>query len=464
MVLVFVCLVIASPNSTDLSPGRSVLNRANGFHRPILPPTATGQHGYRCLGAGVYVKPARELLDFAAFRQFHAEGALRWPFVPESDAPFTAPHSAVWINALWFSSLVCTLSASSVAVLVKQWLHQYSQSLSGTSPEVARLRQYRYDSLLKWHVPEIIAALPMLLQLALALFLSGLLILLWTLNPSVALPASLFVGLLISFTAATTVFPIFYPDCCYQSPQALSCSLFAQAVARASSKVLRVVERTAHQAALDTTSWTSRKYVALARIRDATRVLLAHLQRVGSFREWQTREKPDADARNVELEQSLALTAYYITHDNSMLNTTVVQCLSEMHSLSARMSMRYVDLLRDVTSKLPTHEWRVWRPVMPFILSVLSLVTCEPRKGAVRKVLQAMPRHPACASKSRLGMLYLLAMSQLVSRRIAAREAFHRILVYLQKTRIDAETSLVPGSAVLEDGKHVLPITPSSSV
>ncbi|KAI0697747.1 hypothetical protein C8T65DRAFT_832415 [Cerioporus squamosus] len=399
-------------------------------------------------------------LESYSISQPFVNSTQKAPFIPASDAPFTAPRSAVWINALWFSSLVCTLSASSIAVLVKQWLHQYSQSLSGTSPEVARLRQYRYDSLLKWHVREIIAALPMLLQLALSLFLSGLLILLWTLNSSVAIPASLFVGLLIFFTAATTVLPIFYRDCCYQSPQALSFSLLAQTVARAASKILRVVERSAHQAALDTTSWTSRKYVALARIRDSTRVLLAHLQTLGSFSDWQTREKPDADAKYSELEQSLALTAYYITRDNSMLNTTIVQCLSEMHALSARMSMRYSDLLRDVTTKLSTHEWKVWRPVMPFVLSVLSLITCEPRKGAVRKVLQAMPRQPACALKSRLGMLYLLAMSQLVARRIAAREAFHRILVYLQKTCIDTEMSLVPGSSILEDVEATFPLKP----
>ncbi|RPD73747.1 hypothetical protein L226DRAFT_96782 [Lentinus tigrinus ALCF2SS1-7] len=400
-------------------------------------------------------------LESYSISQPFVNSTQKTPFIPASDAPFSAPSSAIWINGLWFSSLVCTLSASSIAVLVKQWLHQYSQSLSGTSPEVARLRQYRYDSLLKWHVPEIIAALPMLLQLALALFLSGLLILLWTLNTLVAIPASILIFLLVWFTAATTFFPIFYRDCCYQSPQALTFFLFAQTGARVTSKVLRVVERFAHQAALETTSWTSRKYVTLARLRDATRVLLTHLETVGGFSDWQAREKPDADAKHFELEQSLALTAYYTTFDNSMLNTTIIPCLSEMDALSARMSVRYADLLRDVTSKLVTNEWKTWRPIMPFVLTILSLITCEPRKGAIRKVLQAMPRHPLCAIRSRLGMLYLLAMSQLVSRRIAAREAFHRILVYLQRSRIDTEACLMPGSSVLEDVEATFPLKPA---
>ena len=196
-----------------------------------------------------------------------------FPFDPETNAniPFSAPKYAVWINALWFSSLVCTLSASSIAVLVKQWLHQYTQSLSGNSPEVARLRQYRYDSLLKWQVPEIIAALPMLLQLALALFLAGLLILLWTLHPSVAVSSSILIGGLILFISTTTFLPIFYADCCYQSPQALSVFLLVQGVARSVSKFLGIIEQLAHQAALETTSWTSRKYVALTLPERSTR-------------------------------------------------------------------------------------------------------------------------------------------------------------------------------------------------
>ena len=93
----------------------------------------------------------------------------------------------------------------------------------------------------------------------------------------------------------------------------------------------------------------------------------------------------------------------------------------------------------------------------PFVLVVLSLITNEPKKGMVRKVLEAMPRYPLSPARSKLGMLYLLAMSQLVVRRIAAREAFQRILAYLQYARIDAEKSAVLGSSVLEDGEHPRP-------
>ena len=99
---------------------------------------------------------------------------------------FSAPLSAVWLNTLWFSSLVCSLSSASIALLVKQWLQEARDGLSGTSRECARLRQHRLNGLVKWRIDIIVAALPILLQIALGTFFAGMLILLWTLNTTVA--------------------------------------------------------------------------------------------------------------------------------------------------------------------------------------------------------------------------------------------------------------------------------------
>ncbi|RPD61466.1 hypothetical protein L227DRAFT_465293, partial [Lentinus tigrinus ALCF2SS1-6] len=78
----------------------------------------------------------------------------------QTPAPFYAPTSAVWINALWFSSLVCSLASASIGLIVKQWLHNLGMGLFGTSRESARLRQYRLNALLKWRVGTIILVLP----------------------------------------------------------------------------------------------------------------------------------------------------------------------------------------------------------------------------------------------------------------------------------------------------------------
>ncbi|KAI0698834.1 hypothetical protein C8Q76DRAFT_633871, partial [Earliella scabrosa] len=134
--------------------------------------------------------------------------------------PPRAPRSAVWLNTLWFSSLIFSLSAASLGIMVKQWLNEYSAGLSGPSQQTARLRQRRLNSLTKWRVGWIVAILPILLQIALVLFFSGLLVLLWDLNDVVAGVASALIGILSTITASTILLPSFTSDCCYISPPA----------------------------------------------------------------------------------------------------------------------------------------------------------------------------------------------------------------------------------------------------
>ncbi|KAL1945562.1 hypothetical protein VTO73DRAFT_2413 [Trametes versicolor] len=136
-----------------------------------------------------------------------------------ANTPPPVPRWAVWLNALWFSGLILSLSSASVGIMVKQWLNEYSSGVSGTSRPVARVRQYRLNNLRTWRVEDIIGAIPILLQLALALFLSGMLILLWTLHDTVAAIASTLVGLLAVFTVVTTLLPLVNPKCSYLTPQ-----------------------------------------------------------------------------------------------------------------------------------------------------------------------------------------------------------------------------------------------------
>ncbi|KAL0959359.1 hypothetical protein HGRIS_014613 [Hohenbuehelia grisea] len=91
--------------------------------------------------------------------------------VPPSDTTSGPSHGDVWVNGLWFISLTLSLSTALLAVLVRQWLHQYTAITSGTSRNRSLIRQYRYDGLIKWHVPLIISLLPVFLHVALGLFL-----------------------------------------------------------------------------------------------------------------------------------------------------------------------------------------------------------------------------------------------------------------------------------------------------
>ena len=143
-------------------------------------------------------------------------------------APFLASVSAIWINTLWFASLVCSLAAASIALIVKQWLYKMSRGLSGTSRKTAHLRQHRLNSLIKWKVGMVVLVPSMLLQVALALFLSGLLILLWTIHETVAVVITALVGVLFTFLVVVTILPVFRLDCCYRSPQAFALHVAAE--------------------------------------------------------------------------------------------------------------------------------------------------------------------------------------------------------------------------------------------
>ncbi|KAK0217197.1 hypothetical protein IW262DRAFT_1276218, partial [Armillaria fumosa] len=95
---------------------------------------------------------------------------------------FSPSRSSEWLNSLWFVSLTLSLITALVAVLVKQWLHQYVAIVSDSSArDRARIRHLRYAGLQAWQVPMIIGMLPVLLHVSLALFFAGLAIFLFTL-------------------------------------------------------------------------------------------------------------------------------------------------------------------------------------------------------------------------------------------------------------------------------------------
>jgi hypothetical protein len=151
---------------------------------------------------------------------------LRNPDVPSNLAPidgFVASPLDIAINILWFSSLIITLNAVLMAILVKQWLAEYTWSPGSkvTPPhQVTLLRQLRFDGLTTWKIPQIISYLPSQLLLALFLFLAGVLCLLWGLHLAVAVPATILIALSFLYLLFTSTIPAFYPTCGYQSPQA----------------------------------------------------------------------------------------------------------------------------------------------------------------------------------------------------------------------------------------------------
>ncbi|KAF9560950.1 hypothetical protein CPC08DRAFT_762346 [Agrocybe pediades] len=127
--------------------------------------------------------------------------------LPISQPPFTPAASSVRVNVLWFMSLVLSLTTVLVGIISLQWIREH-QSYPALSPkEVYALLHMRTQSLRQWHVPSIFRTLPILLQIALALFLVGLIDFLLPFGNKIAAPISVMIGITLLFLLYTSTYP-----------------------------------------------------------------------------------------------------------------------------------------------------------------------------------------------------------------------------------------------------------------
>lgn len=110
-------------------------------------------------------------------------------------------------------------------MIPKQWLGEFLTwtSLSADPSEVVVLRQLRSDAWVKWQVPATIGAIPALLEIALVLFLCGMVILSWTLNDMVAIVLTVFTSVFFAAALAVTILPTIHHECPYKSPVGWAC-------------------------------------------------------------------------------------------------------------------------------------------------------------------------------------------------------------------------------------------------
>ena len=151
----------------------------------------------------------------------HQEGNFSSPSLPNTNTdPFRPRLMDLWINGLWFMTLALSLATAVASMLVKQWLQQYNEDLHGSSisdDSYRTRRQFRYNNLIAWRVPVIIAALPLVLHFTVMLFLCGLTILVWTINEALGLAIGTFFGASALLYIGASVMPLFYPSCPYKT-------------------------------------------------------------------------------------------------------------------------------------------------------------------------------------------------------------------------------------------------------
>jgi Family of unknown function (DUF6535) len=136
------------------------------------------------------------------------------PLPPLSSLTANPSSSDKLINALWFTSLVLSLSAALLATLVQRWarkhmqiFHRYKHPL-----KLSRIRQYLYEGIENGHMSMIAEAVPALIHISLFLFLVGLADSLLNAELLVAIPAMCAIGLYFVVYGAAALVPVFIPQ------------------------------------------------------------------------------------------------------------------------------------------------------------------------------------------------------------------------------------------------------------
>ena len=126
----------------------------------------------------------------------------------------------VWVNILWLTSLVLSLTCALIATLLQQWARRYIETPK--SADVLRHRA-RVRSLLLvgarlYKIRLIVEILPTLLHLSVFLFFGGLVIAFHTIHKTVAITVDVAVGLLGLAYIAMSILPCLDVRCPYRTP------------------------------------------------------------------------------------------------------------------------------------------------------------------------------------------------------------------------------------------------------
>ena len=143
--------------------------------------------------------------------------------LPVSPPPFSPPNYAVWVNALWFLSLVISITCALLATLLQQWARRY---LKITQPHYsphkrARIRAFFAEGVDRFLLPWAVEALPAMLHVSLFLFFAGLSVFLWNVDLTIFKLVPSWVGICTALYGCLTLGPIFRHDSPYYTPLSL---------------------------------------------------------------------------------------------------------------------------------------------------------------------------------------------------------------------------------------------------
>jgi hypothetical protein len=134
------------------------------------------------------------------------------PDISEMFDIFEVQPSNILVNVFWFTSLVLNLGVAVLGIFLKQLIRTYLK-WTEVMPEqkAVALRHDRYSNLVAWKLDSILAALPIILQAAVVLYLIGLVILLWSTHRIVAQVMTALIGVKLILVITLILLPVFQP-------------------------------------------------------------------------------------------------------------------------------------------------------------------------------------------------------------------------------------------------------------
>ena len=132
--------------------------------------------------------------------------------------PFQSATFDIILNSLLNAGLLCSLIASGMSLWVKQWLREYVLDEPPLPRSRARVRLFRYHGLRAWKMRVIVACISILLQLSVQLFSTGVVMLAYKMNVTLAW---VLLGLNAAWWAMTwssALCPMFSPMSPFKSP------------------------------------------------------------------------------------------------------------------------------------------------------------------------------------------------------------------------------------------------------
>ncbi|KAN0116056.1 hypothetical protein V8E52_006362, partial [Russula decolorans] len=134
---------------------------------------------------------------------------------------FSPSRSAVWVNSLWFLSLVMSLSCALWATSLQRWARRYldrAQPARCNPEKRARMRAFFAEGVENMHIPWAVEGLPTLLHLSLFLFFGGLAVFLFHLDHEVFGYVIWWIVLFSLAYGMITLLPFFRHNSPYNSP------------------------------------------------------------------------------------------------------------------------------------------------------------------------------------------------------------------------------------------------------